>query len=105
MIGIKGLGRIGRLILRASFENRKGLDVACVNDPNMKPRDLKYLLSYDSAHLRFPHKVEEWEHGVVVDGRKIRLFSEKDPANMPWGESGVATVCESTGVFLTTEKC
>ena len=71
----------------------------------MQPKDLRYLLTYDSAHLRFPFKVEEWEHGVSVNGKKIRLFSEKDPANIPWAENGVVTVCESTGKFLTTEKC
>ena len=93
MIGINGLGRIGRLVLRASFENPKGLDVTCVNDPFMKPKDLRYLLTYDSAHLRFPFSVEEWEHGVTVNGKKIRLYSEVDPAKIPWAENGVVTVC------------
>ncbi len=57
MIGINGLGRIGRLVLRASIENPRGLDVVAVNDPMMKPEELRYFLTYDSAHLRFPHKV------------------------------------------------
>jgi glyceraldehyde 3-phosphate dehydrogenase len=69
----------------------------------MDPKYLKYLLQYDSAHLRFPHHVEVWEHGVLINGQKIRLYSETDPTKIPWGEHGVATVCESTGKFLTTE--
>ena len=85
MIGINGLGRIGRLVLRASFENPTGQQVTAVNDPFMAPNDVRYLLTYDSAHLRFPFKVETWEHGVTVNGQKIRLYSETDPAKIPWG--------------------
>ena len=103
MLGINGLGRIGRLILRSTFENPKGISVTAVNDPFMDPKYLKYLLSYDSAHGRFPFHVELWEHGVLVNGQKIRLYSETDATKIPWGENGVATVCESTGKFLTTE--
>jgi glyceraldehyde 3-phosphate dehydrogenase len=103
MLGINGLGRIGRLILRSTFENPRGLSVSVVNDPFMDPKYLKYLIEYDSAHLRFPHRVEQWEHGVLIDGQKIRLYSETDPTKIPWGEHGVATVMESTGKFLTTE--
>ena len=104
MIGINGFGRIGRLILRSTFENPRGIKVAAVNDPNMDVDAFRYLLKYDSAHNRFPHHVEKWEHGVIVDGHKIRLHSEKDPANIPWGDHNVTSVMESTGVFLTTEK-
>ena len=103
MIGINGLGRIGRLILRATFELPRGINVAAVNDPFMDPKYLKYLIEYDSAHSRFPHKVEQWEHGVIINGQKVRLYSELDPAKIPWGEHGVSTVMESTGKFLTTE--
>jgi len=76
MIGINGLGRIGRLVLRASFENPKGLDITAVNDPFMQPEELRYLLTYDSAHLRFPFKVEKYDKGVLVNGKKIRLYNE-----------------------------
>lgn len=104
MIGINGLGRIGRLVLRASFENPRGVDITAVNDPMMKPDDLRYLLTYDSAHLRFPFKVEKYEHGVTINGKKIRLYSEMDPAKVPWGEHNVGSVLECTGKFLTTDK-
>lgn len=92
MIGINGLGRIGRLVLRATFERPNGLNVVAVNDPMMDPKYLKYLLTYDSAQSRFPHKVEEWEHGVTIDGKKIRLYSETDPTKIPWGENQVLAV-------------
>lgn len=104
MIGINGLGRIGRLIFRAAFENNKGVTIKAVNDPMMDNESLRYLLQYDSAHLRFPFVVEKWEHGVMVNGQKIRLYSELDPSKIPWGEHGVQTVMESTGKFLTTES-
>jgi glyceraldehyde 3-phosphate dehydrogenase len=103
MLGINGLGRIGRLVLRSTFENPRGINVSVVNDPFMDAKLLKYLISYDSAHGRFPFNVELWEHGVVVNGRKIRLYTETDPTKIPWGEHNAATVCESTGKFLTTE--
>jgi glyceraldehyde 3-phosphate dehydrogenase len=71
----------------------------------MRPEDLRYFLTYDSAHLKFPFKVEKHDQGVIVNGKKIRLYSEMDPAKIPWGESGVVSVMECTGKFLTTEKC
>ena len=85
MLGINGLGRIGRLILRASFENPRRINVGVVNDPFMDPKYLKYLLTYDSAHLKFPYHVELFEHGVIINGQKVRLYSEKDPSRIPWG--------------------
>ncbi len=104
MLGINGLGRIGRLVIRAAFENPRGVEITAVNDPMMKPDDLRYLLTYDSAHLRFPFKVEKYDQGVTVNGKKIRLYSEMDPAKVPWGEHNIGSVLECTGKFLTTEK-
>ncbi len=69
MIGINGLGRIGRLILRASFENQKGLTVKAVNDPFMDAKSFAYLLKHDSAHLKFQKHVEATSNGVRVDGQ------------------------------------
>ena len=63
-----------------------------------------YQLRYDSAHLRFPFAVEKYDQGIVVNGQKIRVFAEKDPGNIKWGDAGVQVVCESTGAFLTDEK-
>lgn len=102
MLGINGFGRIGRLTFRAAFENNKGVNITAINDPMMTIPTLKYLLQYDSAHLRFPFSVETWEHGIVVNGQKVRLYNETDPAKIPWGEHGTQAVLESTGKFLTT---
>jgi len=103
MLGINGFGRIGRLTLRAAFENNKGVTISAINDPMMTVQTLKYLLQYDSAHLRFPFTVEPLENGIMVNGQKIRLYNEMDPAKIPWGEHGISTVMECTGKFLTTE--
>lgn len=103
-LGINGFGRIGRLVLRAAFENKKPVEVLAINDPFMPIDYVVYQLRYDSAHGRFPHKVEKWENGIMVDGKKIRVFTEKDPANIRWGDVGATMVCESTGAFLTDEK-
>jgi glyceraldehyde 3-phosphate dehydrogenase len=100
-LGINGFGRIGRLVLRAAFENSKPVQVVAVNDPFMTLDYLVYQLKYDSAHLRFPMKVEKSDNGIIVNGQKIRVFAEKDPANIKWGDVGATFVCESTGAFLT----
>lgn len=104
MIGINGFGRIGRLILRSAFENNKGVTISAVNDPMMTVDTFRYLLQYDSAHLRFPFTVEKAADGVLVNGQKIKLFTEMDPAKLKWGELNISTVMESTGKFLTTES-
>jgi glyceraldehyde 3-phosphate dehydrogenase len=104
MIGINGFGRIGRLILRSAYENNKGVTISAINDPMMTVPTLRYLLQYDSAHLRFPFHVEPTENGIIVNGQKIRLYNETDPTKIPWGQHGITTVMECTGKFLTTEK-
>lgn len=104
MLGINGFGRIGRLILRSAYENNKGVTISAINDPMMTVPTLRYLLQYDSAHLRFPFHVEPTENGIIVNGQKIRLYNETDPTKIPWGQHGITTVMECTGKFLTTEK-
>ncbi len=103
MIGINGLGRMGRLALRAMYQLPSNLKVKAVNDPSFDPKSLKYLLQYDSAHGRFPHKVQIWKHGILVNGDKIRLYSDSNPVNIPWRDDGVNIVLEATGKFLTKE--
>jgi glyceraldehyde 3-phosphate dehydrogenase len=85
MLGINGFGRIGRLTMRAAIENNRGLHVTAINDPMMDVNTLRYLLQYDSAHLKFQHKVETWEKGIIVNGQKITLYKEMDPTKIPWG--------------------
>lgn len=102
-LGVNGFGRIGRLVLRAAVENKsKEVQVVAINDPFMDIDYLIYQLKYDSAHLKFGGKIERVDdHNIKVNGNKITLFKEKDPALLKWGSVGADFVCESTGAFLT----
>jgi glyceraldehyde 3-phosphate dehydrogenase len=104
-IGINGYGRIGRNILRALYESRRTheLRVVAINDFGDAAINA-HLTQYDSIHGRFPGEVSvEGEH-MIVNGDKIRVLSERDPAKLPWGELGVDVVHECTGLFTTKEK-
>jgi glyceraldehyde 3-phosphate dehydrogenase len=102
-VGINGFGRIGRNVLRAARQQGKPLDVAAVNDVT-DAATLAHLLKYDSVHGRYPGTVETNGHDLVVDGRRMRVLSEKDPSRLPWKELGVSTVLESTGLFTSRDK-
>ncbi|GLD96435.1 hypothetical protein PINS_up005124 [Pythium insidiosum] len=102
-IGINGFGRIGRLVARAALANPETTVVA-INDPFMDLDYLVYLFKYDSTHGPYPGTVEAKDGKLVVDGHVIHIFAERDPASIPWGTAGATYVCESTGVFTTTEK-
>jgi len=101
-IGINGFGRIGRLVLRAAIE--KGAEVVAVNDPFISLDYMVYMFKYDSTHGRFKGEVKEDGGMLVVNGHRIKVFSERDPKNIPWGASGAEYVVESTGVFTTLDK-
>jgi len=105
-MGINGFGRIGRLVFRAACEN-KAVTVVAVNDPFMDLDYMKYQLSYDSVHGKFKGtistKKEDGNEFLVVNGKAIRVFHEKDPASIGWGSTGAAYVCESTGIFTNKE--
>jgi glyceraldehyde 3-phosphate dehydrogenase len=101
--GINGFGRIGRLVFRAALSNPK-VQVTAINDPFMPLDYLIYNLKYDTVHGRFKGTVEKDGNNLVVNGKKIQIFNEKDPAAIPWGKSGSDIVCESTGVFLSADK-
>jgi glyceraldehyde 3-phosphate dehydrogenase len=103
-IGINGFGRIGRLVLRANEERNEGkVEVAAVNDLTDAETNA-HLLKYDTNYGGYPGKVEANNGDLVVDGRAIKVFSERDPAAIPWGEMGVDLVVESTGIFTDAEK-
>jgi len=102
-VGINGFGRIGRLAFRASLA-RQNIDVVGINDPFIDPAYMVYMLKYDSVHGRFRGQVEATDNGIVVGGRRIAVYGEKDPGSIPWGACGAEYVIESTGVFLTQEK-
>ena len=101
-IGINGFGRIGRLVLRASVE--KGAKVVAINDPFIGIEYMVYLFKYDSTHGRFNGEVSVDGEFLVVNGNKIKVFSERDPKAIQWGSAGAEYVVESTGVFTTIDK-
>jgi glyceraldehyde 3-phosphate dehydrogenase len=101
-VGIHGFGRIGRLVLRAALE--KGLQVTAVNDPFIAVDYMVYMFMYDSTHGRFKGEVKAENGKLVINGKAITVYGERDPANIPWSNDGVDYVVESTGVFTTNEK-
>jgi glyceraldehyde 3-phosphate dehydrogenase len=102
-VGINGFGRIGRNLFRAAHAAGSELEFVGVNDL-VDPATLAHLLKYDSILGRFPGEVEATESGIKVDGTEIRALSEKDPANLPWGELGAEVVIESTGLFRKRDE-
>jgi glyceraldehyde 3-phosphate dehydrogenase len=102
-VGINGFGRIGRLVLRASLYH-DDIEVVGLNDPFLDPDYMAYLFKYDSTHGRFKGQVEVKEGKLVLNGKEIAVFAEKNPADIKWGEIGADYVVESTGVFTTAEK-
>lgn len=101
-VGINGFGRIGRLVFRAALENPQ-IEVVGINDL-FDSKQLAYLLKFDSIHGAFKGTVEAADGALIVNGKRIRLTAEKDPANLKWGEVGATYVCESTGFFLDKPK-
>mmetsp|Transcript_18701 Transcript_18701/g.30090 ORF Transcript_18701/g.30090 Transcript_18701/m.30090 type:complete len:340 (+) Transcript_18701:284-1303(+) len=103
IMGINGFGRIGRLVFRTAFETGN-VKVVAIND--LLDLDyIAYLLKYDSVHGPFKGTIEIKDGNLVVNGETVKVYSERDPSNIPWGENGVEFVCESTGIFTTAEKC
>ena len=98
-IGINGFGRIGRNVLRAAVQNFSDIQVVAINDL-LEPDYLAYMLKYDSVHGRFKGEVSVEGNTLIVNGHKIRLTQERDPANLKWNEVGADIVLESTGLFL-----
>ena len=102
-IGINGFGRIGRLVFRAAL-GFDDIEVVALNDPFMTPDYMAYMLRYDTMHGQFKGEISYDDNSLTVNGKKIHVFAEKEPKNIPWGKHGVDYVVESTGVFLTKEK-
>ncbi|CAG4969932.1 MAG: type I glyceraldehyde-3-phosphate dehydrogenase [Lysobacter sp.] len=102
-VGINGFGRIGRNVFRSAVQNfGNDIEIVGINDL-LEPEYLAYMLKYDSVHGRFDAEVSTDGNDLVVNGRRIRLTQERDPANLKWGEIGAEVVIESTGLFLTKE--
>jgi glyceraldehyde 3-phosphate dehydrogenase len=103
-IAINGYGRIGRNILKALFESQRTneLEIVAINDLGDAESNA-YLTQYDSAHGTFPFAVEAKDDTLIIDGKKIKVFSERDPEQLPWADLGVEAVLECTGFFRTKE--
>lgn len=102
-IGINGFGRIGRLVFRCALE--QGVEVVGINDPFIPADYMVYMFKYDSTHGKFKGEVTHDEKNLIVNGKKIAVYTEKEPSKIPWGQLGAEYVVESTGVFTTVEKC
>src|SRR4029453_9062688 len=102
-IGINGFGRIGRNVLRSAVQNFSDIEVVGINDL-LEPDYLAYMLQYDSVHGRFKGELKVEGNTLIVNGKKIRLTQEKDPASLKWNEVGADIVIESTGLFLDKDS-
>ena len=111
-LGINGFGRIGRLVCRAALENDGDVMPVAVNDPFLSLDYACYLFQYDSVHGKYPGTVtaDAASNSLIITDHKggksstIKFYAEKNPSDIPWGAIGATYVCESTGVFTTTEK-
>ena len=101
-VAINGFGRIGRLVFRQIY-NMQGIDVVAINDLT-SPEVLAHLLKYDSAQGRFGQEVTAGENSIFVNGHEIKIYAQKDPAQIPWGSHDVDVVIESTGFFTDKDK-
>lgn len=101
-VAINGFGRIGRLVYRQIF-NMEGVEVVAINDLT-SPAVLAHLLKYDSAQGRFENEVTATENSIIVNGHEVKIYAQRDPAQIPWGSHGVDVVIESTGFFTDKEK-
>src|SRR5947207_4816047 len=101
--GINGFGRIGRNAFRAAYARGADIDWVGVNDIT-DTKTLAHLLKYDSILGHFPGEVEATDSGILIDGKELRVFSERDPGALPWSDLGVEVVIESTGLFTDRES-
>ena len=101
-VAINGFGRIGRLAFRQMFA-AEGYEVVAINDLT-SPKMLAHLLKYDSAQGRYGKSVQATEDSIIVDGKEIKIYAEKDAVNLPWGQIGVDVVLECTGFYTSKEK-
>jgi len=102
-VGINGFGRIGRIVFRNAVEH-DDIDIVAVNDPFIEVKYALYMLKYDSTHGQFKGTVEVDGSDLVVNGKRVKFYTERDPASIPWKDTGAEYIVESTGVFTTTDK-
>ncbi|MBR1976664.1 type I glyceraldehyde-3-phosphate dehydrogenase, partial [bacterium] len=105
-VAINGFGRIGRNTLRAAIKEGiyDKINYVAINDPGLTPANAAHVFKYDSVMGKFDGTVEVAEDGLVINGKKIKFYAEKDPANLPWKELNVDVVVESTGFYTDATK-
>lgn len=103
-IGINGFGRIGRVAFRIAINQPEKFKICGINVRNADLDYMIYMIRYDSIFGRFQGSLEKYENGIVVNGEKIRVYSENDAADIPWGECGAEYIIDATGAYCTTEK-
>ncbi|MEO8584332.1 MAG: glyceraldehyde 3-phosphate dehydrogenase NAD-binding domain-containing protein, partial [Flavitalea sp.] len=101
-VAINGFGRIGRLVYRQIYQ-MEGIDVVAINDLT-SPKVLAHLLKYDTAHGRFDQDVKATENSIVVNGEEVKIYAQKNPAEIPWKSQDVDVVLECTGFFTDKDK-
>ncbi|HMJ47829.1 MAG TPA: glyceraldehyde 3-phosphate dehydrogenase NAD-binding domain-containing protein, partial [Ferruginibacter sp.] len=101
-VAINGFGRIGRLVFRQIYD-MKGIDVVAINDLT-SPAVLAHLLKYDSAQGRFSQEITSTDNAIIVNGHEVKIYAQKDPAQIPWAQHDVDVVIESTGFFTDKVK-
>ncbi len=102
-VAINGFGRIGRNAFKIALEKGEGWEIVAINDLT-DPATLAHLLKYDSLYGKFDGEISVAENAIVVNGKEIKIFAEKDPEQLPWGELGVDIVIEATGIFRSKDK-
>lgn len=102
-VGINGFGRIGRLVMRASLVGTSKVEIVAINDPFLSPDYAAYMLKYDTVHGKFDAEITYDDTHLIVNGKKIAFFAEKEPALIPWGKNGADYVVEATGKFTKLE--
>ena len=102
-VGVNGFGHIGRLVTRAAFNSGK-VDVVAINDPFIDLHYIVYMFQYDTTHGKFHGTVKAENGKLIINGKAVTIFQERDPANIKWGDAGAEYVVETTGVFTTMEK-
>ncbi|ORY64457.1 glyceraldehyde-3-phosphate dehydrogenase [Pseudomassariella vexata] len=102
-VGINGFGRIGRIVFRNAVEH-DDIEIVAVNDPFIEPKYAEYMLKYDSTHGLFKGTISVEGSDLIVNGKRVKFYTERDPAAIPWKDTQAHYIVESTGVFTTTEK-
>lgn len=102
-IGVSGFGRISRVVIRAAMD-MPDIEIAGINVRNADKEYMVYMLKYDTVFGRFPKELGIYDDGLIIDGKKVPIYSESDASNIPWGECGAEYIVEGTGAYNTTEK-